>query len=335
MAEKLLLSHGGGGEETYELISKVILKYFGNPILNSLEDAGVVDVPPGKIAFTTDGFTVNPLFFKGGDIGKLAVTGTINDLVMMGAEPLYLTVSFVVEEGFEFKLFEKVLKSMKKVIEEIGVKVVAGDTKIVPKGAVDKMFITTSGIGKVILPGISCKALKPGDAIVVSGGIGEHGACIMAEREGIKMELDLESDCEVLWPLLKPIILSGIEIHAMRDPTRGGLAATLYEWAFSSKVNILIEEEKVPVKPQVKAFCEALGFEPYHLACEGRVVIAVPEKEVESLLSMLREHPSGKDAQVIGKVLEHAEHPKVIMQTLYGTERIMENTSGEMFPRIC
>lgn len=333
--DKLLLSHGGGGEETFLLIKDYILKYFSNPILDQLEDSAILTGSSSKYAFTIDGFTVKPIFFKGGNIGKLAVTGTINDLVVVGAKPLCLTVSFIIEEGFSVEDFEKILQSMKEEAEKNEVLIVAGDTKIVPKKEVDGIFITTSGLGKIIYDGLSCKNLQPGDVIIVSGSIGDHGACILAEREGIKLDVELESDCESLFPLAKALFNSGIEIHAMRDPTRGGLAATLYEWAYSSQVNILVEEEAIPVKPQVKAFCEALGFEPYHLPCEGRLVIALPEKFAEKALEILRANPSGNSAKIIGKVLEKDSSPQVILKTLYGTERILENTTGELFPRIC
>lgn len=333
--DKILLAHGGGGEETYTLIKEYILKYFSNPVLDQLEDSAVLSDSFSKLAFTIDGFTVKPIFFKGGNIGKLAVTGTINDLVVAGARPLYLTTSFIIEEGFLMGDFEKILQSMKEEAEKNKVSIVAGDTKIVPKKEIDGIFITTSGIGKIVYDGISCKNLKPGDVIIVSGPIGEHGACILAEREGIRFEVELESDCESLIPLGEALFNTEIEIHAMRDPTRGGLAATLYEWAYSSQVTILIEEEAIPVKPQVKAFCEALGFEPYHLPCEGRLVIALPEKYGEKALEILRSHPLGTEAKIIGKVLEKSSFPQVILKTLYGTERILENTSGELFPRIC
>ncbi|MDN5379390.1 hydrogenase expression/formation protein HypE [Thermodesulfobacterium sp.] len=333
--EKLLLAHGGGGEETLSLIKDFILKYFTNPILEPLEDAALLTNQISRLAFTIDGFTVKPIFFKGGNIGKLAVTGTVNDLVVMGAKPLYLTVGFIIEEGFKIKDLEKILQSMQEEAIKNEIYIVAGDTKIVPKSEVDGIFITTSGIGEVIYSGISCKNLKPGDVILVSGPIGDHGACILAEREGIKVDIELESDCETLWPVLKPLFESGIEIHAMRDPTRGGLAATLHEWAYSSQVNLVVDEEKIPVRPQVKAFCEALGFEPYHLACEGRVVIALPEKDAEKALEILRSHPSAAEANIIGQVLDHSPSPQVYLKTLYGTHRVLENTSGELFPRIC
>ncbi len=333
--QKLLLSHGGGGEETLKLIKDIFLRYFSNPILERLEDSGIFKEESSEFAFTTDGFTVKPVFFKGGDIGKLAITGTVNDLVVMGASPLYLTVSFIIEEGFSVEALEKILESMQKEVKKNKIKIIAGDTKIVPKNELDGIFIITSGIGKIIYQGLSCENLRPGDVILVSGPVGDHGACILAEREGINMEIELKSDCESLWNLVEPLFKEALEIHAMRDPTRGGLSATLYEWAYSSKVNILIEEEKIPVRPQVKAFCEALGFEPYHLACEGRVVIALPEKDAEKALKLIQTHPSGKDASIIGKVVEKTDTPQVILKTPYETLRILENTSGELFPRIC
>ncbi|MCD6490285.1 MAG: hydrogenase expression/formation protein HypE [Thermodesulfobacterium sp.] len=333
--DKLLLSHGGGGEETFYLIKEYILKYFSNPILNQLEDSAILSDGFSELAFTIDGFTVKPIFFKGGNIGKLAVTGTVNDLIVVGAKPLYLTVSFIIEEGFLMEDFEKILKSMKEEAEKNKIFIVAGDTKIVPKGEVDGIFITTSGIGKIVYKGISCSNLKPGDVIIVSGSIGDHGVCILAEREGIKLDIELESDCESLLPLAEALFNADIEIHAMRDPTRGGISATLYEWAYSSQVNIMVEEAFIPVKPQVKAFCEALGFEPYHLPCEGRLVLAVPEKFGEGALKTLKNYSSGESAQIIGKVLEKDSSPQVTLKTLYSTERILENTSGELFPRIC
>lgn len=333
--EKILLSHGGGGEETLALIKNFFLKYFDNPILGNLEDSAIILNSFSKLAFTIDGFTVKPIFFKGGNIGKIAVTGTINDLVVMGAKPLYLTVGFIIEEGFKIGDLEVILQTMKEEAIKNEVTIVAGDTKIVPKGEVDGIFITTAGIGEILYEGISCKNLVPEDFIILSGSIGEHGACILAEREGIGVEIDLESDCNSLFSLVKPLFESRLEIHAMRDPTRGGLSATLHEWAYASSVVILVEEEKIPVKPQVRAFCEAFGFEPYHLACEGRVVIALPEKEASKALALIRKHPLGREAQIIGKVIKKSSFPQVLLKTLYGTHRILENTSGELFPRIC
>ena len=326
------MAHGGGGEETQELIKNLFIKYFSNPILEALEDSATLEVS-GKVAFTTDGFTVSPIFFPGGDIGKLAVAGTVNDLTAVGAKPLYLAVSFIIEEGLELSQLERVVKSMAETARKVGVQIVTGDTKVVPRGAVDKLFITTSGIGKVLKEGISARNLKVGDQIIVSGTVGDHGACIFALREGLDFE-GLKSDCAPLWELIEPLLKEGIEIHAMRDPTRGGLAAVLNEWAQSSKVAIYVEEEKIPVDEKVLGLCEFLGIDPYTLASEGRMVIAVPPHEVERTIKLLKEHPLGKDASVIGEVKENPKG-RVIIKTPYGVERFLEPPTGEILPRIC
>jgi len=326
------LAHGGGGEETQELIKNLFIKYFSNPILEALEDSATLEVS-GKVAFTTDGFTVSPIFFPGGDIGKLAVAGTVNDLTAVGAKPLYLAVSFIIEEGLELSQLERVVKSMAETARKVGVQIVTGDTKVVPRGAVDKLFITTSGIGKVLKEGISARNLKVGDQIIVSGTVGDHGACIFALREGLDFE-GLKSDCAPLWELIEPLLKEGIEIHAMRDPTRGGLAAVLNEWAQSSKVAIYVEEEKIPVDEKVLGLCEFLGIDPYTLASEGRMVIAVPPHEVERTIKLLKEHPLGRDASVIGEVKENPKG-RVIIKTPYGVERFLEPPTGEILPRIC
>ncbi len=326
------MAHGGGGEETQELIKNLFIKYFSNPILEALEDSATLEVS-GKVAFTTDGFTVSPIFFPGGDIGKLAVAGTVNDLTAVGAKPLYLAVSFIIEEGLELSQLERVVKSMAETARKVGVQIVTGDTKVVPRGAVDKLFITTSGIGKVLKEGISARNLKVGDQIIVSGTVGDHGACIFALREGLDFE-GLKSDCAPLWELIEPLLKEGIEIHAMRDPTRGGLAAVLNEWAQSSKVAIYVEEEKIPVDEKVLGLCEFLGIDPYTLASEGRMVIAVPPHEVERTIKLLKEHPLGRDASVIGEVKENPKG-RVIIKTPYGVERFLEPPTGEILPRIC
>ncbi len=335
MAEEILLSVGGGGEETQKFLERVILKYLGNHLLNALEDATPLEVSSKRLAFTTDSFTVKPLFFKGGDIGKLSIVGTLNDLAVMGARPKFLSLGLIIEEGFPLRDLERILGSMKETLSENEVFVVTGDTKVVPKGAADGIYINTSGIGEIIYPGLSAKNLRPGDVIILSGSIGDHGVCILAEREGFKFEVDLESDCASLFPLLEPLFQSSLELHALRDPTRGGLAGVLYEWARASKVDILIYEEEIPVKPQVRAFCEILGFEPYHFPSEGRAVLALPEKEAALALEILRKHPLGQEARIIGKVLEKKENPKVYLETPYGTRRILELMDGEFLPRIC
>ncbi|WP_340690747.1 hydrogenase expression/formation protein HypE [Hydrogenobacter thermophilus] len=331
---RILLSHGGGGEDTWRLIRELFLKHLYNEHLIKLEDATVLEVS-SKIAFTTDSFTVNPIFFRGGNIGKLAVAGTVNDLSVMGAKPLYMSVGFIIEEGFPYEDLESIVISMKEEAQKSGVLVVAGDTKVVPKGTADGLFINTSGIGKVVCEGLSCSNIKVGDAVIVSGGIGEHGACILAQREGIQMDLELESDCRSLWSLIEKIITSGAQIHAMRDPTRGGLSAVLYEWASNSNISFLIDEESIPVKEPVLGLCELLGLEPYHLACEGRVVVALPERHAQKVLSIMRSHPDGEGAQIIGRAVPAEGSPKVILRTSYGTHRVLDPPAGELLPRIC
>ncbi|ADO45397.1 hydrogenase expression/formation protein HypE [Hydrogenobacter thermophilus TK-6] len=331
---RILLSHGGGGEDTWRLIRELFLKHLYNEHLIKLEDATVLEVS-SKIAFTTDSFTVNPIFFRGGNIGKLAVAGTVNDLSVMGAKPLYMSVGFIIEEGFPYEDLESIVISMKEEAQKSGVLVVAGDTKVVPKGTADGLFINTSGIGKVVCEGLSCSNIKVGDAVIVSGGIGEHGACILAQREGIQMDVELESDCRSLWSLIEKIITSGAQIHAMRDPTRGGLSAVLYEWASNSNISFLIDEESIPVKEPVLGLCELLGLEPYHLACEGRVVVALPERHAQKVLSIMRSHPDGEGAQIIGRAVPAEGSPKVILRTSYGTHRVLDPPAGELLPRIC
>ena len=327
-----MLSHGGGGEETQKLIKELFIKHFSNPLLERLEDSATLEVS-GKVAFTTDGFTVSPIFFPGGDIGKLAVAGTVNDLTAVGAKPLYLSVSFIIEEGLSFDELERVVRSMTQTAKRVGVQIVTGDTKVVPRGAGDKLFITTSGIGQILKEGISAYNLQESDQIIVTGTVGDHGACIFAQREGLDFE-GLVSDCAPLWELIEPLLKEGVEIHAMRDPTRGGLSAVLNEWAQSSNVAIYVEEEKIPIKETVLGLCEFLGIDPYSLASEGRMVIAVPPQEVERTLNLLRKHPLGKDATVIGEVKE-APKGRVVLKTPYGVERFLEPPSGEILPRIC
>ncbi len=332
MDGKILLSHGGGGEETQRLIKELFLKYFSNSILNRLEDSAVFEMK-GKTAFTVDGFTVSPLFFPGGDIGKLAVSGAVNDLAAVGARPKYLAVSFVIEEGFSFNDLERIVRSMAETAEKVGVLIVTGDTKVVPKGSVDGIFITVSGIGEVIKEGISAHNLEKNDVIIVSGTVGDHGACIFALREGLEFE-GLKSDCAPLWDLVKPLLEEGIRIKAMRDPTRGGLTAVLNEWAEASNVTIRVEEEKIPIDEKVWGLCEFLGIDPLTLASEGKMVIAVEKEDAERALELLRSHPLGKRASVIGEVVNE-KGGKVILKTPYGVERILEPPSGEILPRIC
>jgi len=331
--KKILLAHGSGGEETQKLIKNLFLKYFSNEILNKLEDASILNIS-GKIAFTTDAFTVSPIFFKGGDIGKLAVAGTVNDLAVMGARPRYISVAFLIEEGLPFEDLEKIVKSISEEAKKNGILIATGDTKVVPRGQVDKLFIATSGIGEVVRSGLSAHNLQEGDVIVVSGTVGDHGACILAEREGMEFDIPIESDCKSLWEMIEKLLSSGVEIHAMRDATRGGLAGVLNEWAEHSGVEIEVEEEKIPVREAVKGLCELLGFEPTHLANEGMAVIAAKEKDAEKLLEVLRSTEEGKNASIIGRVAKKG-NPKVVITTPYGVKRIMEPPAGELLPRIC
>ncbi len=324
---KITLSYGGGGEETNKLINELFYKYFENDILVRAEDAAVVE-GNGKIAFTTDSFTVSPLFFNGGDIGKLSIAGTCNDIAMMGAKPEYLTCGFMIEEGFEFNELEKIVKSMADELKKVGAKIVAGDTKVVPSGSLDKIFINTSGIGKVIKEGISAHNLKPGDKIIVSRDIGRHGAVVMAHRYGV--ETDLKSDCKVLWDEVKALIDEGIDIKAMRDATRGGVSAVLNEWSKASGVGILVEEEKIPISDEVSGLCEIFGFEPMDLANEGTFLVAVSPNDAKKAEEILKQF--NNKASIIGEV---AEGERVILVSPWGTKRVIEFPKGELLPRIC
>ncbi len=330
---KVLLSHGSGGVETQELIKEIFLKHFSNPVLNELEDAAILSLS-SKVAFTTDSFTVSPPFFRGGDIGKLAVAGTVNDLSVMGAKPRYISVSFLIEEGFDLQDLERIVVSMAEEAERSGVTVVTGDTKVVPRGQVDGIFINTSGIGEVVRDGLSSRNLREGDLILISGTVGDHGACILTEREGMEFDTGIESDCRSLWDMIEKVLMSGAEVHAMRDPTRGGLAAVLNEWAERSRVEIEVEEEAIPVRETVQGLCELLGLEPTHLANEGIVVLSVAPKDAERVLETLRAHPFGREAQIIGRVVGKGR-ARVVLRKPYGVKRLMEAPSGELLPRIC
>jgi hydrogenase expression/formation protein HypE len=334
MSKKILLSHGGGGEETSSLIKELFFKHFENEILLKMEDAAALEMNTTKIAFTTDSFTVSPLFFNGGNIGKLAIAGTVNDLVMMGAQPKYLTCSFMIEEGFSFDDLERIVISMKEEMSKSGVKIVAGDTKVVPKGGVDGLFINTSGVGEIVVEGISAHNLKPNQSLIVSNEVGNHGACILARREDIELETELKTDCASLWKPVEALIKAGVKVAAYRDATRGGLSAVLNEWAEASNVCLEIEEEKIPVANEVKGVCEMLGFEPYEFANEGTMVICVQAGEEEKVLSILREFEETKKASLIGKVTDKYKN-RVILHSAWGSSRFLEPPKGELLPRIC
>lgn len=325
-----MLAHGNGGEENNELIKSIFYKHFENDILAKSEDAAVIE--DGELAFTTDSFTVSPLFFPGGDIGKLSICGTCNDLAMMGAQPKYLTCSVIIEEGFSSEELERIVVSMKKELEINGAIVVSGDTKVVPKGSVDKLFINTTGIGEIKHKGISASALKEGMSILVSRDVGTHGATIFAAREGISLESSLQTDCASLYPQVKALMDSGIKIVALRDATRGGVAAVLNEWAKSSDVCIEVEEERIPVQEEVKGICELLGFEAVNLANEGTFVLAVAKEDEAKALEVLRQ--AHESSEIIGTVtLQYTQ--KVILNSPWNTKRFLDLPTGELLPRIC
>ena len=324
---KLTLAYGGGGEETNKLINGLFYKYFSNPLLESAEDAAVVELN-GKTAFTTDSFTVSPIFFNGGNIGKLAIAGTCNDLAMMGAKPEFLSCGFIIEEGLELEELEVIVKTMADELNKVGAKIVCGDTKVVPSGSVDKIFINTSGVGRVIKENISAHNLKEGDRIIVSRDIGRHGSVVMAHR--YEVQTDLNSDCKILWEEVKALIDAGIDIKALRDATRGGLSAVLNEWAIASKVGIEIEEEKIPISDEVVGLCEIFGFEPMDLANEGTFIVAVNENDANKAKEILKKF--NENAEIIGVV---KEGEKVVLKSPWGSKRYIELPKGELLPRIC
>lgn len=336
MDNMITLAHGSGGSATLALIENVFRKYFKNDILSAGDDSARLDIGNAKnIVFTTDSFVVTPIFFKGGNIGKLAVCGTVNDLATSGAIPLYLSCGFIIEEGFGMEELERIVESMSITAAECGVKIVTGDTKVVQKGAVDKIFINTSGIG--ILPDgvdISGRNAKAGDRIIVSGTIGDHGSCILLERENMGFQAEIKSDCAPLAGLVRALLEKGIEVHVLRDPTRGGVATTLNEIAVQSSVTIEINEDSLPVKREVQGVCELLGMDPLYMANEGKLLIFVPQQQAELALEILKENKYGENASIIGEVLDSRE-PKVMLRALSGGLRIMKLLAGDQLPRIC
>lgn len=328
----ITLAHGNGGEENNELINKIFYKNFKNEILEKNEDAAVIE--DGTLAFSTDSFTVSPIEFAGADIGKLAVCGTCNDLAMMGAQPKYLTCAVIIEEGFDQRKLEKIVNSMKKELEKNGAVVVSGDTKVVPKGSVDQIFINTSGVGEIRQKGISSNNISEDDVIIVSNSIGKHGATIFASREGIELSSGLKSDCASLWPVVKMLIDNDVKITALRDATRGGVAAVLNEWAKQSDVCIEVEEKDVPVCDEVNGICEMLGFDALNLANEGTFVLAVSKEQESKVMELLHNHDLTKESKIIGKVTQQYKH-KVILNSAWGTSRFLDTPTGELLPRIC
>ncbi len=335
----ILLAHGNGGQLGHELIEQVFLKHLANPALSELGDAALIDIlplPGSQLAFTTDSYVISPLFFPGGDIGKLAVCGTVNDLAVSGAEPRWLSAGFIIEEGLPIETLERVTFSMAETCRVAGVQIVTGDTKVVGRGAADGLFINTAGMG-IVPPGrrLSPHRLRSGDVILVNGAVGDHGMAVMMQREGLSLRSTLESDCAPLNSLIADVLAACPGgIRCMRDPTRGGLVSTLNEWALAAGLGIEVEEEQIPVKEQVRAACEFLGFDPLYVANEGKVVVAVAPESAEDALNALRRRPLGREAAIIGRVTE--EHPRrVVLRTSFGTQRVLDMLVDEQLPRIC
>jgi hydrogenase expression/formation protein HypE len=333
--DKILLGHGSGGALSAELLQKVFLPAFNNPVLSALEDQATVKIGGGRIAFTTDSFVVKPLFFPGGDIGSLAVHGTVNDLAAGGAEPRFISAAFILEEGLAMADLKRVVASMRRACDEAGVALVAGDTKVVDRGKGDQMFITTTGIGS--FPegrNLSIRSARPGDRVVLSGTLGDHGIAIMSVREGLEFETVLESDSAPLAGLARAMLEACPSIRCMRDPTRGGLSSAINELADASDVGVRLTEAAIPLRAEVRAACEILGLDPLYVASEGKLIAVVPPADADRLVAAMRDHPLGRNAAIIGTVV--AEHRgMVILHSLIGGERVVTLLAGEQLPRIC
>jgi hydrogenase expression/formation protein HypE len=334
--ERIVLGHGSGGRMSHDLITRLFLPHFENPILSVGDDAAEVTAGSnGRLAISTDSHVVWPLFFPGGDIGRLAVCGTVNDVAMLGARPLYLTAGFILEEGLEMAVLERVVHSMMEAAQESGVKIVAGDTKVVERGKADGLFINTAGVG--VLEGerrIGGAQARPGDAVLLSGPIGDHGIAVLAARGELGFEIDVKSDVAPLNGLVAAMLETGAEIHTLRDPTRGGLATTLNEIALQSGVGIVLEEEAIPVRPAVAAACEVLGFDPLYVANEGKLVAFAAQKDAEIILQAMHQSRYGEGAVRIGEV-QAEPAGRVLIKTTLGSSRVVDRLSGEMLPRIC
>lgn len=331
---KLLLDAGSGGKASQRLINEIFLSHFNNEILARMDDAALLPPLPGKIAISTDSYTVSPLFFPGGSIGSLAINGTVNDVAMLGAKPLYLSCAFILEEGLSLNILEEVVKDMAKACNDADIKIVTGDTKVVPSGVCDKIFINTTGIGEVLVNhSPSGHNAKAGDVVLINGDIGDHGLAVMAARNDISFISDVRSDCAPLASMIKSMLESGA-CHVLRDPTRGGLATTLNEIAEQSGVGIEIDEDRIPIQEAVKDGCSFLGFDPLYLANEGKCICIAPEKDAQKIIQAMSSSPYGKDSAIIGRVTK--EHSgKVILNTKIGGKRFLGMLEGAQLPRIC
>ena len=334
MEKFITMAHGAGGKQTSELIHDIFKKYFDSPYLTA-DDAAVLQPPAGRMAMSTDGFIVSPREFPGGNIGKLSICGTVNDLACMGAKPLYISCACVIEEGFPVETLERYVKSMAETAAKAGVHIVSGDTKVAGKGQVEGIFITTTGLGE-IMAGVSPEGTKaaPVDAVFVTGDVGRHGATILLERDDYGMEAEITSDCAPLWAPVNKVLEKCPDVHVIRDATRGGVGTVLYEIAGQSKVGIRLNSSEIPVDPQVAGVCGMLGLDPLYLACEGRLVMFVPEDEAAEVVEILQQCEDTKGAKIIGKVTE--DHPEVVtLLTEIGTETVLPQPTGELLPRIC
>ena len=334
MNDTVTMAHGAGGKQTSELIQKVFRAHFENPYFTA-DDASVLPAPKGRIAMTTDGFIVSPQFFPGGNIGKLSIGGTVNDLSCMGAKLLYMTCAFVIEEGFEMAKLEEIAAAMEKTANEVGVRLVAGDTKVAGKGQCGGVFITTTGIGE-IQEGIetSGKLARPGDAVIVTGDVGRHGCAILLARDEYGIDADVTSDCAPLWKPVEAALNAVPDIHVIRDATRGGVGTVLYEIAAESGVGVCLDQSKIPVDDKVRGVTGMLGLEPLYLACEGRLVMICPQEKADRLVEVLRGQKYTENAVIIGTITkEHAG--RVIMTTEIGTQTLLPEPGNELLPRIC
>ena len=330
MDDIITLDYGSGGKKTAALIDEIIIPELGNNALNALGDGAILD---GQLAFSTDSFVVDPLFFPGGDIGKLCVCGTVNDLAMCGAEPKYLSLALIIEEGLPTESLRRIVASIKAAAEAAGVAVVTGDTKVVERGRGDGVYITTSGIGVVRYPGLGPERMRPGDAVLISGTAGDHGAAVMLARDAL-MEGEIGSDCAALNGLVRAVLESGAQVRVLRDPTRGGVATTLCEFAESAALGIELDEAAIPVRRDVSAACALLGLDPLYCANEGKMLAVVAAKDEERALAAMRSVPEGKNAAIIGRVI--SERPgKVVLRTAMGGGRILQKLAGAQLPRIC
>jgi hydrogenase expression/formation protein HypE len=332
--ERVVLGHGSGGRLSRDLLERVILPALGDCAPRTLDDSAIIEIGEGRLAFTTDSYVVRPLFFPGGDIGRLAVCGTVNDLAMIGATPVALSIGCILEEGLPLKTLSRILCSAREAAHEAGVYLAAGDTKVVERGKADGLFINTSGVGRLSShPQISGSGARPGDIVLLSGAIGDHGIAVLSAREGLGFETDLKSDVAPLNGLVAAMLSAG-EVHVLRDPTRGGLATTLVEIAAQSGIGVALEESAIPVHGPVRAACEILGFDPLYVANEGKLVAFVAERDAQNILAAMRNHPYGAEAAMIGRVTDELHH-RVLVHTAIGGTRIVDMLPGEMLPRIC